>query len=187
MRRYARICSLVAVSALIAGIALAPASFAQARATPERANPRIAAPQAARAVDMYIRIEGIDGEATDGAHRDWIEVQSWSWGATNSSARQPAPIGNGPGSLTLAKTVDKSSPKLSEACTGGRSLGQVVVHVRASGGYNEYVMDDARVRSCSQSSSGDRPTENITLNFGKVESSSSPGGGDPDLPVVTGR
>jgi len=189
MRPDARPFSLIVVPALFTAIALVPPTAAQVRATPGRAaNPRIAAPQAARAVDMYLKIEGIDGESTDADHKDWIEIESWSWGATNSSSRQPAPVASGRGTLTIVRRVDKASPKLSEACTGGRSLGRVVVHIRTDGGrgYDEYVMEETRAGSCSQSAAGDRPTESIALNFGKVDAS-PPGGGNPDRPVIIGR
>jgi len=32
------------------------------------------------AVNAYLRIEGIDGTATDFSHRGWIEVESFQWG-----------------------------------------------------------------------------------------------------------
>ena len=35
------------------------------------------------AADMFLKIEGIEGESTDSAHQRWIEVESLNWGAPN--------------------------------------------------------------------------------------------------------
>jgi type VI secretion system secreted protein Hcp len=166
---------------------LTPAALAQVRARGQAAPQIAATPPESRAVDMYLKVDGIDGESDANDHRDWIEVTSWSWGNSSSSARQQAPVGNGQGTLTLVRKLDKASPKLSDACTSGRSLGQVVIHVRASGDrFDEYVIDDTRVRSCTESPGGDQPAESLTLNFSRVGSSTAPGG-NPDRPVVVGR
>jgi len=181
MHRYFSLVLLIASAALISS-GFAESVHAQARARQRAETAQIATPQATRAVDMFIKIEGIDGEATDHEHQGWIEVESWSWGEGRSPARRATPGGNGPGVLTLSRSVDRASPNLTQACASGRSLGRVLVHVRASGGgYNEYVVDDV---SCSQASAGDRPTENVSLNFARVRSGSA---GNPDRPIVVGR
>jgi len=38
------------------------------------------------AVDMFIKIEGIDGEAKDADHKGEIDILSWSWGESRSSS-----------------------------------------------------------------------------------------------------
>lgn len=199
MTTYVRIFTLLAAVALAGAGFLTPSASAQARTRPQAASPVIAnATPAAAASDYFLKIEGVDGESKDADHKDWVDIQSWSWSEPGSRATLRAPTGSGPGTLTIVKTVDKASPKLSEACTSGRSLGRVVVETRTAAGAatTEYVLDDTTVRSCTQDSSGDRPTETLSLNFGKVESSTRPGAvidagrsrnGDPDRPVITGR
>lgn len=201
MNAYSRRFARIAVCALFTCLILVPVSDAQVRATPQRANPRIAnvQPRPVGATDMFIKIDGIEGEATaaDG-HKGWIALDTGTWSTQDSSARRQTPAGTGPGTLTIVRTVDRTSPKLTEACNDGRSLGRAIVHVRSTRGtgYDEYVIDEATLRSCSQDSDGDRPTETITLTFDKIESSPSRSGavigsrsrtGDPDRPVVTGR
>ncbi|MCU7860874.1 MAG: type VI secretion system tube protein Hcp, partial [Candidatus Thiodiazotropha sp. (ex Lucinoma kastoroae)] len=34
------------------------------------------------AVDMFMKIEGVDGESTDDAHNKWIELLSFSHGVS---------------------------------------------------------------------------------------------------------
>ena len=38
------------------------------------------------AVDMFLKIEGIEGESQDNAHKDKIDIVSWSWGMSNSGS-----------------------------------------------------------------------------------------------------
>ena len=35
-------------------------------------------------VDFFLKIEGIEGESEDRAHKGEIEILSWSWGVTNA-------------------------------------------------------------------------------------------------------
>lgn len=196
MTTYLRIFTPLAAVALVGGGLLTQSASAQARTRPQATSPVIAnATPTAAASDYFLKISGVEGESKDTEHKDWVDIQSWSWGEPGSRATR-APTGSGPSTLTIVKRVDKASPKLSEACTSGRSLGRVVVEARTGGTLTEYILDDTTVRSCTQGSSGDRPTENISLNFGKVESSTRPGtridaggnrNGDPDRPVITGR
>ena len=37
-------------------------------------------------VDYFLKIEGVDGESTDGKHKNEIDVLSWSWGESNSGS-----------------------------------------------------------------------------------------------------
>jgi type VI secretion system secreted protein Hcp len=201
MTTYGRVLTVLAGGALAGAAFLAPSASAQARTRPQTANGVIAntAPTAA-ATDYFLKMEGVEGESKDKDHKDWVDILSWSWGEPGSRANRRAPTGSGAGTLTIVKPVDKASPRLSDACTSGRSLGRVVVEARTGGTVTAYILDDTTVRSCSSDSSGgasdDRPTENISLNFGKVESSTRPGtrinagegrNGNPDRPVITGR
>ena len=38
------------------------------------------------AVDMFIKIDKIDGESKDAKHKNEIDVLSWSWGASQSGS-----------------------------------------------------------------------------------------------------
>jgi type VI secretion system secreted protein Hcp len=47
------------------------------------------------AVDMFMKIPGVEGEARDGVHKSEIDVLSWSWGMDQSGS---AHVGGGMGS-----------------------------------------------------------------------------------------
>jgi type VI secretion system secreted protein Hcp len=188
MRNHLSLFLLGGTAVIVAAIGFgAAAGQAQRRPLPPRSRAQVAGLQPTRAADVFLKIEGVEGEATQAAHDKWIEILSASWQQRNSSNHAPAPIGNGPGVLTVVRLADKANQKLSEACTSGRSLGSVLLHTRTTGGsYEEYAIDDANIASCTQDSSGGRPVETITLNFGKVESPRDPEG-DPDRPLTIGR
>jgi len=68
------------------------------------------------AVDMFIKIGDIEGEAVDDAHGGEIDVLDWSWGMSQSGSMH---IGGGGGSgkvnvqdLSFTKYVDMASPNL---------------------------------------------------------------------------
>lgn len=96
------------------------------------------------AVDMFLKLDGVDGESADDKHKSEIELESWSWGATNAGT---AASGGGSGSgkvkvadFVVTKHIDKASPKLMEACNTGKHIGKAILTCRkAGGGQNEYL------------------------------------------------
>jgi len=132
------------------------------------------------AVDMFIKIKGIPGEAQDAKHKGEIDVLAWSWGASNSGS---AHVGGGIGSgkvnvqdLSITKWVDKASPELLNHCATGTHIDDALLTVRKAGGkspveYLKITLNGILVSSVSTGGSGgeDRLTENVTLNFGKVK------------------
>jgi type VI secretion system secreted protein Hcp len=130
------------------------------------------------AVDMFIKIDTVDGESKDSKHKKEIDVLSWSWGASNSGS---AHSGGGAGSgkvnvqdLSFTKWVDSSTPKLLLAVHDGKHFKDATLVVRKAGEkpveYLKIKMEQVLISSVSHGGSGgeDRLTENITLNFAKV-------------------
>ena len=130
------------------------------------------------AVDMFIKLDTIDGEAQDSKHKKEIDVLSWSWGMSNSGS---AHSGGGAGAgkvnvqaLAFTKWVDSASPKLFLACCSGKHLKDATLVVRKAGDkpveYLKIQMDGVFIAAVSTGGSGgeDRLTENVTLNFSKV-------------------
>jgi len=131
------------------------------------------------AVDMFLKIDGIKGESHDEAHKDEIDILSWSWGATQSGS---AHTGGGGGAgkvnvqdVSFTKYVDKASPMLMKACCNGQHIKEVFLVVRKAGEkpleYYKLKASDCLVSSVSTGGAGgqDRLTENISLNFAKFQ------------------
>jgi type VI secretion system secreted protein Hcp len=130
------------------------------------------------AVDMFMKIDGVKGEARDKTHKDEIDVLAWSWGMSQSGT---AHIGGGAGAgkvsvqdVSFTKYVDASSTDLMVACCDGKHFKEANLTVRKAGEnpveYIKIKMEEVIITSISTGGSGgeDRLTENVTLNFAKV-------------------
>jgi type VI secretion system secreted protein Hcp len=131
------------------------------------------------AVDMFLKIKGIEGESKDDKHKDWIDVLSWGWGATQQgSAGQMGGAGAGKVNvqdLHVTKPVDKSSPDLFLKCATGEHYDDAVLACHKAGGspleYLKITMTEVFITSVQHGGSqgGDALVENVTLNFAKVK------------------
>lgn len=147
------------------------------------------------AVDILLKIDGIDGESVIQDHEKEIDILDWNWGMSQSGTMHH---GGGAGSgkvdiqdLSLTKYVDKSSPNLMRACCNGEHFAAATLVVRKAGkdalDYLKVSMEPVLVTSVSTGGSGgeDRLTENITLNFAKMEVGYTPqkedGTGDAEV------
>lgn len=150
--------------------------------------------QASGAVDMFLKLEGIQGESSDAKHKDHISIESFSWGLSNSGSQTS---GGGAGKatfkeFTVTKKTDKSSPKLMLACATGQHIPKAVFTVRraptagAPDNDDYYVITLENVLVSSHSSSGNTtdqaPVESLSLNFTKIEFKYVPQ--DSSAPVV---
>jgi len=135
----------------------------------------------------YIKIDGIDGEATDKDHQGWIEIESISSRmdlSPRSIAATPASEADGSrrrGSVvledvTITKSPDKASPQILEAVCKGKVIPKVDVYLSASDGgsratYLKYELKNVMVTSYSVHTSGgsDVPVEEFSLNFEEIK------------------
>jgi type VI secretion system secreted protein Hcp len=131
------------------------------------------------AVDMFMKLTKLEGEAQDEKHKNEIDVLAWSWGMSQSGTMHSG-AGGGGGKvaiqdLSFTKWVDKSSPTLMMYCSQGDQFDEAKLTVRKAGGKEplEYLiitMKEVIITSLSTGGSGgeDRLTENVTLNFAEV-------------------
>jgi type VI secretion system secreted protein Hcp len=150
------------------------------------------------AVDYYLKIDGVEGESTDDKHKGEIDVESWSWGETQSGT-SAAGGGGGAGKVSMqdfhfVMRLNKASPKLMLACATGDHLKSATLVCRKAGGdqqeYMKIAMTDVLVSSYQTGgSTGDVvPVDQISLNFSKIEYEYKPqkADGSLDSPVKTG-
>jgi type VI secretion system secreted protein Hcp len=130
------------------------------------------------ASDIFAKIGDIKGESLDSKHKDEIEVLSFSWGVTNT-----ADIGSGGGAgtgkatfhdLSIVHHIDKSSPRLMQACATGTHLKEATITHRKSGkSQQEYLivkMNDIIITGIAHGGGSDQPgSETVTLAFAKVD------------------
>jgi type VI secretion system secreted protein Hcp len=130
------------------------------------------------AVDMFMEIQGIDGESKDTSFADQIDVLAWSWGMTQSGTFHTGG-GGGAGKvnvqdISFTKYVDKAScPLMLHVCNGSH-IDECKLTVRKAGkkplNYLVITMSKCMVTSVSTGGSGGEEslTENVTINFAKV-------------------
>ncbi len=131
------------------------------------------------AVDMFLKMDGVDGESQDDAHGKEMDILAWSWGLSQSGTTH---MGSGSGAgkvavqdISVTKWIDKASPLLMLFCANGKHVPNVYLTVRKAGEkpleYIKIKMSDVIITSVSTGGSGgeDRLTENVSLNFAKVE------------------
>ena len=136
------------------------------------------------AVDYYLKIEGIDkGESPDAQYKGsdgWIQIESWSFGASQGGTMQFGG-GGGAGKVSMqdfhfTMKVNTASPKLFLACATGEHYKKAIVHARKAGKTQQtfytVIFSDCLVTSFQTSGSGSSdvvPMESIALNFSKIE------------------
>jgi type VI secretion system secreted protein Hcp len=132
------------------------------------------------AVDYFLKIDDVKGEAQDAKHKGEIDVLSWSWGETQPAGSRSV----GGASATrvqfrdvgITTRLSKASPTLMEACAMGRHYNQAVLTARKAGKAQTefYMMKFYDVVVTSYQSGGsatgnEAPIDQFTFNFGKVE------------------
>lgn len=133
------------------------------------------------AVDMYLKIDGIEGESTDSTHRGELEIQSFSFGESNSGSSASGG-GAGSGKVSMQDfhfviNYGKHSPKLFEHCATGVHIPKAILTCRKAGGdkmeYLKVTFSDILVSSyqtgASANGGGDLPTDQCAFNFTKIE------------------
>ena len=133
------------------------------------------------AVDIFLELTGVEGEAQDKTMKDKkaIDILAWSWGMSQSGTTH---MGKGGGSgkvniqdISVTKYVDAASATLMQFCCVGKHIDKGTLTVRKAGGdkdaapleYIKIEFQELLVSSISSGGSGgeDRLTENVTLNF----------------------
>ena len=89
-------------------------------------------------VDYFLKIDGVPGESTDHKHRNEIEIESFSWGVSQTGTHALGGVGGtGKASfhdLHFSTPVNSSSPTLMLKCASGQHLKNAVLTARKAGG-----------------------------------------------------
>ena len=128
------------------------------------------------AVDMFLKLAGVDGESTNNKYSKWIDVLSFSWGiadATRSadSARLSSQRKAQVSDFSITKYLDKSSPKLFEMACSGEHIPELNFSlVRAGEKQEEFYkikLTDILISGVQNSGgTSSLPTESISFSFG---------------------
>jgi type VI secretion system secreted protein Hcp len=129
-------------------------------------------------VDSFLKIDGIQGDATADGHTNEIELTGWHFGGTNAGGFGVSGPGGGAGKVQVNDFVftmhaDKAAPKLFEAMSTGKHVPNAVLSVRKAGGspvdFLKVTLTNVLVSSFHTTGNGLLPGIEVSLNFSKVE------------------
>jgi type VI secretion system secreted protein Hcp len=129
------------------------------------------------AVDYYLKIDGIEGEATNTNHKGEIQLLSYSWGGTQTSSVGIS-SGSGAGKVDLAhlavmKHLDKASVKLFKAMCAGTHIANAVLTAIKAGSDNKpfltVTLGELFVTSLQLSGSSELPSESVSFSYNQIK------------------
>lgn len=132
------------------------------------------------ASDYFLDLKGVKGEAQDNKYKGWIDVFSWSFGASQSGSGGHTGGGSGAGKvnmhdISLSKRVDTASADLLLKTCNGKHYDEGTIVARKAG---EKPLEFLTIKlkqvfvtsyQIGGSHGDDTPTESITLNFAQIK------------------
>jgi len=131
------------------------------------------------AIDCFVKIDGVESEATAKGHEKEIDALSWSW-----HVHQPSAVGSGVGGMAKGKAVpgefvfthhyDKASPIIAKYAFNGKHFPKIVATCAQAGeGQKDFLvitMKECMILHCAPSgSSGGDVVETVTLGYSEIE------------------
>jgi type VI secretion system secreted protein Hcp len=130
--------------------------------------------------NLFLQIDGVTGECVESAHKDWIDVDSYSEGLQSAST---ASYGGGSGlgtvhynDITITCQLEKAIPNLMVGCADHKHYPTAKLHATKMGGdgkgwtYLEVTLNDVVVTGVHFSGSQNQiPTVQISLAFTKIK------------------
>jgi len=129
------------------------------------------------AVDYFLKLDGIEGESQDDKQKSWIQLQSFSWGASQvTSVAGTGGSGAGKADLSdfsIMKFLDKASTPIFKALVKGTHIktGNVVA-VKSGGDGKPFLKIDFEelfVTSQQFSAASEIPSESVSFSYNKIK------------------
>ena len=131
------------------------------------------------AQDMFIKIDGIEGESLDATHKNEIQVLSWKWDVSQHSNTHSG-SGGGSGRATVEDFIfvhytDKASPNLLNYCLTGKHIKNIQFVIRKAGGdpleyliikFTDVIITHVGMQGSLEDEA--RPREQVRFSFTKM-------------------
>lgn len=146
-------------------------------------------------MDLFLKIDGIQGESSDSKHKDEIQLESFRWG----ESRPSVPSGGASRRVQIedfqfAMETNKASPQLLLACASGQHVKSAVLTAQRTGtsGKDEppflkYTFTDVLVSSFRMEGTPEPVVDHVSFNFGRIAVEYHPRNPDGSLgpPIMT--
>ena len=128
--------------------------------------------------DVFLRIDGVEGESADAKHKGEIDVLEYDWGLAAPASTRGGGAGAGKVTfqdLRVVARTSKASPTLFLHCATGKAAKEAVLAVRRAGAkQDDYLvlrLKTVRITSYDQTASDedDTPLDDISLAFDRIE------------------
>jgi type VI secretion system Hcp family effector len=131
------------------------------------------------ALNAFMQIDKAEGESKQKPYDNWIEIQGWDWEVEAESSwtkGSGSSVGKpNPGKFTFEHYYDKSSNKLLQYISSGKSFGRIkLVMCKTTGGakpdpFFEIYMEEAFITKVSNTASEDgNVLQKVELVFKKI-------------------
>ncbi len=149
------------------------------------------------AVNMYLKVEGIQGESQDKLHKGEIDIISYSWGEENATSPSQGG-GGGAGKVSMQPfrfimKVNKASPKIFLAVAEGKHFKSAVLTVTKTGDlkaeFLTWTLSEViftSYQTAADSEGNPFPTDSFSMVFSKIEISYRPQKPDGTLDYPVG-
>lgn len=172
-RRGAIKTGALGLGGLTGAIALGSSEAASAATLPSMDT--VAALAGVSGADYFLRLDGITGDSVDAQHQGWVDVQDYSWKATNGTTVTGSGWSASKASLsamTLSTQLGQHSPPLFLRTMNGRHLTSALVQGMTTGAtprrFVEIEMRDVAVASYEAASGDESPQDTFSLAFAVI-------------------
>jgi len=123
--------------------------------------------------DLFLKIDGITGESQDNNHKGWINIDSFTWGASQPGNMS---VGGGGGAgkvqyrdLSVQALIDKATPAIMRYVSIGKHLSRVELSICKAGGkqieYCRITLVDVLITSVIFNGTTNRDTIGLSYQF----------------------
>lgn len=127
--------------------------------------------------DIFVVVQGIEGESQDAVYQGAVEATSWHFFISQPSSMHSG-SGGGSGKATLSDlhfvhAIDRSSPNFLRYCLTGKHIPEVRLIERKAGGvpldYLKLTLNDVIVTHVEQAVSKAMTMEHVSLSFARLK------------------
>ena len=122
---------------------------------------------------IFLNIDGIKGESSESAHKEWIDVISFQQGVSSSSSSVSG-SGGGAGKasfqdLKIVKHIDRASPQLLLFTASGRHITTCTLEMAVNNKFSFLItLKDISVTSVITTSQDGNSQEEVRLSFANI-------------------